>query len=50
MGYFNVPVWKLRQQARDELAIEAIAWHNGITEVEAALVYHFPGIHESEDE
>lgn len=45
-GYFSVPVWKLRQQAREELAIEAIAWFNGITEVEAALVYYLPGIHE----
>jgi hypothetical protein len=42
-GYFTVPVWKLRRQAIEELAIEAIAWLNGITEVEAALVYHLHG-------
>lgn len=45
-GYFSEPVWKLRARAREELAIEAIAWANGITEVEAALVYHLPGMHE----
>jgi hypothetical protein len=45
-GYFSEPVWKLRQRARRELAIEAIAWANDISEVEAALVYEFPTIHE----
>jgi hypothetical protein len=47
-GYFSAtgPVWKLRAQAREELAIEAIAWANDLSEVEAALVYHLPGIHE----
>ena len=52
-GYFSVPVWQLRAQARRELAIEAIAWANDITEVEAALVYEFPTIHaymEDDDE
>jgi len=46
--YFERPVWKLRQQARDELAIEAIAHARGITEVEAALAYHFAGLHDEE--
>lgn len=44
-NYFGEPVWKLRARAREELAIEAIAWANGISEVEAALVYHFPTVH-----
>jgi hypothetical protein len=43
-GYFTEPVWKLRARAREELAIEAIAWANGITDVEAAIVYHFAAV------
>lgn len=44
-GYFSEPMWKLRARAKRELAIEAIAWANGISEIEAALVYEFPTIH-----
>jgi len=45
LNYFGRPVWQVREQARQELAIEAIAYFNGITEIEAALVYHFPSVH-----
>lgn len=45
-GYFDGPVWKLRERARQELAIEAIAWANGLEPIEAALVYHFPTVHD----
>jgi hypothetical protein len=38
--YFTRPLAELRKQARDELAIEAIAWANGITLAEAALRFH----------
>lgn len=47
--YFERPVWKLREQAQAELAIEAIAFSRGISEVEAALAYHFAGLHLEEE-
>lgn len=43
-GYFSQPVWKLRALAREQLTIEAIAHSSGISEVEAALVYHFAAV------
>jgi hypothetical protein len=39
-GYFSDPVWKIRAQAREQLTIEAIAYGQDVTLVEAALIYH----------
>ena len=38
-GYFLNPVWKLREAAREQLAIEAIAWKHQISVEDASLVF-----------
>lgn len=48
-GYFSEPVWKLRERAREELTIEAIAHRYGITQAEAAIAWHFANSVEVEE-